>query len=358
MDPANLIPYAEALPAPWWILEFLGMLTLMLHLLAINIVLGGSLLALFSRLKGDNSTSSLTGVFAGKVPSTIAIAVTLGVAPLLFVQVLYGHFFYTSSVLMARYWIAVIPAVIIAYYAAYVTARKHGKTKALATGSLAVTCLALLYVAFTFQNNISLMLQPAEWSRYFANRGGTLLNVGDKVLWPRYLHFITASFAVAGLFSAVVWDFRRKKNVEGSQGKIDGGMRIFAIATMIQVVLGFWLLISLPKDVMMHYMGQNMVDTVSLMLAIVLAVAVIMTAVLKRLWTTVWLTVLTVAVMIVMRTTLRNAYIEPYFNITDVPVHTHQYPVFALFLVTFVVGLVVVYKMVRWAMAGGKEAAR
>ena len=89
---------------------------------------------------------------------------------------------------------------------------------------------------------------------------------------------------------------------------------------MIQVVLGFWLLIALPKEVMMKYMGQNMVDTVTLMLAIVLAVAVIMTAVLKRLWLTVTLTALTVAVMIVMRTALRNAYIEPYFNISDVPV--------------------------------------
>ena len=55
MNPANLIPSAEALPAPWWILEFLGMLTLMLHLLAINIVLGGSLLALFSRLSGGSA---------------------------------------------------------------------------------------------------------------------------------------------------------------------------------------------------------------------------------------------------------------------------------------------------------------
>ena len=43
MDPAMLIPTAEVLPAPWWILEFLGMLTLTLHLLMINVVLGDGL---------------------------------------------------------------------------------------------------------------------------------------------------------------------------------------------------------------------------------------------------------------------------------------------------------------------------
>lgn len=359
MDPAKLIPYAEALPAPWWILEFLGMLTLMLHLLAINIVLGGSLISLYSRLTGGTRQQAmgLPGVFAGKVPTTLAIAVTMGIAPLLFVQVLYGHFFYSSSVLMAVFWIMVIPVVITAYYAAYVTARKHGINNALATGAVAVTSVLLLYVAFSFQNNISLMLQPGEWVRYFDNRAGTLLGIGDPVLWPRYLHFITASLAVAGLFSAIVWDSRRKKGAQGTGEHVNKGLKIFAVATMIQVVLGFWLLIALPREVMMEYMGQNMLYTSTLFFAIVLAIAAIMAAVLKRLWLTVGLLLLTVVSMIMMRTFLRTAYLEPYFQVENTPVDP-QYGVFGVFLVTFVIGLVVVYMMLRWALSGGKEAAR
>jgi hypothetical protein len=359
MDPAMLIPTAEALPAPWWILEFLGMLTLTLHLLMINVVLGGSLITLFGRLSGREEIPApgLPDVVAGKIPGTLAVAVTFGVAPLLFVQVLYGHFFYSSSVLMARYWIMVIPAVIIAYYSAYVTARKLRKNKALATFSLAVTSLLLLYVAFCIQNNISLMVQPEQWVRYFANRSGTMLSTDHAVLWPRYLHFITASVAVAGLFSAIVWDFRRKRDIEGAEAGIKKGMGIFAVGTMIQIVIGFWLLIALPRDVMMLYMGQNMLYTITLFAAIVLAIAVIMTAVLGKLWHTVTLLVLTVVTMVMMRTFLRSGYLEQYFRIEDVALEP-QYGIFSLFLVTFVAGLVLVYLMFRWAFASGKEAAR
>ena len=126
---------------------------------------------------------------------------------------------------------------------------------------------------------------------------------------------------------------------------------------MIQVVIGFWLLISLPRDVMMLFMGQNMLYTITLFAAIMLAMAVIMTAVLKRLWPTVALLVLTVVTMIMMRTFLRSGYLEPYFRIEDVAMEP-QYDVFSLFLVTLVAGLVVVYLMFRWAFGGGKEAGR
>ena len=43
-------------------------------------------------------------------------------APLLFVQVLYGRLFLTSSVLMAWWWLAVVPLVILAYSGAYLLA--------------------------------------------------------------------------------------------------------------------------------------------------------------------------------------------------------------------------------------------
>lgn len=358
MDPFRLIPSAEAIPAPWWLLEFLGVLTLMLHLLVINVALGGSLLMLAGRLTGGDADpeGGTSSVFARKVPTSFAIGITIGVAPLLFFQVLYGHFFYTSSVLMAVYWIAVIPVVIIGYYAAYVNARKFLTRRSLATAALAVTCLMLLYVAFAFQNNISLMLHPGRWIEYFEHRSGTLLGLSDPVLWPRYLHFVTASIAVAGLFSAIVWRLREKKGVAGAADKMKTGLKIFAVATMVQVVIGFWLLMALPREVMMKYMGQNMLYTLTLFLGIVLAIAAIMIAVLGRLLPTVVVLLATVAVMILMRTFLRTAYLEPFFKVESLWIKP-QYDVLGLFLVIFVAGLVTVYFMLKWALAhGGKEA--
>jgi len=64
MDPSRLIPSAEAIPAPWWLLEFLTVLTLTLHLLLINVALGG-------RLKGGFRTpqESTSCLLAGKIPT-------------------------------------------------------------------------------------------------------------------------------------------------------------------------------------------------------------------------------------------------------------------------------------------------
>jgi len=53
----------------------------------------------------------------------------LGVAPLLFLQVLYGRLFFTSSILMAGFWLAVVPLLIVAYYCAYVVAFRGQRTR-------------------------------------------------------------------------------------------------------------------------------------------------------------------------------------------------------------------------------------
>ncbi|HUU29795.1 MAG TPA: hypothetical protein VM123_18490 [archaeon] len=352
MDPVKLIPTPEVIPAPWQVFEFLGILTLIVHFLFINVALGGSLIALFSRLKGAGRQpgENVPGLLAGKIPTTFALGINFGVAPLLFVQVLYGHFFYTSSVLMAVFWIMVIPLLIIGYYGTYIHARQHDTAPALATAALAFTSVILLYIVFAFQNNISLMLSPGAWTAYFANRSGTILRLGDPVLWPRYFHFVTASIAVAGLFIAVLWAFRQKKGAAGAGEKKRDGLRIFAIATMIQVVIGFWLLLALPKEVMLKFMGGNMLYTVTLFAGIVLALATIMTSLLGRLGSTVAVLLATVAVMVLLRTFLRTAFLAPYFNIEILSVHP-QVSAGVLFLVILVIGLVLVGYMIKWAAA-------
>ena len=122
MDYISLIPMPDSIPAPVLLFLVLDLLLFMLHILLINIILGGSLIIIFSRWKEQYEPldSRLHGAVAAKIPTTFALAINLGVAPLLFLQVIYGHLFYTSSVLMAVYWIAVIPLLILAYYSAYI----------------------------------------------------------------------------------------------------------------------------------------------------------------------------------------------------------------------------------------------
>ena len=65
---------------------------------------------------------------AKKLPVMIALGINMGVPPLLFLQVVYGNLFYSSSVLMAVYWILIIPLLILAYYGTYIHIFRYGKS--------------------------------------------------------------------------------------------------------------------------------------------------------------------------------------------------------------------------------------
>lgn len=358
MDLNSLMPSPETIPAPWWVLDSLGAGLLMLHLIVINAAVGGVLIMLVSRMgrSAEDSPGIFPGALKGKLPTAFALGINLGVAPLLFFQVIYGHIFYTASTLMAVFWIMIIPLLILGYYGAHFHSRKF-QNRTVSLTWLSLSAMVVLYIAFMFQNNISHQLHPGSWSRYFENRGGTLLNLSDPVLWPRYLHFLTASVAVAGLFSSLVWHIRGRRGAAESEKGVAKGLKIFGIATMVQVVIGFWMLLALPREIMLSFMGGSLTHTIVLFTGIVAALALIMTAMLKRLWTTVYLFLTVMLLMVLMRTFLRYLYLEPHFQVESLAV-SPMYGVFGLFLAVLAVGLVIVGIMLRWAVraSAGKEA--
>src|SRR5271165_6599219 len=109
------------LPAPVWLLRTLLLLTFFLHVLFMNCLLGGTTITLVCMMRRTTSAFSarLAGDLGRLLPSVFAFTITLGVAPLLFLQVMYGHLLYTSSILIGVPWLAVIGLVILAYYGVY-----------------------------------------------------------------------------------------------------------------------------------------------------------------------------------------------------------------------------------------------
>src|SRR3989304_5452913 len=100
--PSNLIPALDPapLPGPPWLFHVLWVITFLIHLVFVNAVLGGSLLA--ALVGGPRPGGRETQVFFVGVNSwAISFAVTFGIAPLLFMQVLFGRFFYTATILVA-----------------------------------------------------------------------------------------------------------------------------------------------------------------------------------------------------------------------------------------------------------------
>lgn len=358
MQPANLIPTPDTIPAPVWLFQVLGILTFTLHILAMNIVLGGTLIILYNRLfkKSRSSAGQLDAPIVANLPIAFAWTINLGVAPLLFVQVIYGTLIYTSSVLMAVYWILVIPLLILAYYGAYIHAKNHSKSPGLASIAIAVTSLILLYIAFTYVNNFTLMLQPSRWLSHLNNAKGTILNVSDPTFLPRYLHFIVAAIAVGGLFLATVWWFRARKNVPDADLKVKKGLLIFGIATALQLVIGFWFLLALPREFILAFMGGNTFYTVTLMFGILMSIGAIISALIGKVVPTLAHLIITVAAMSITRDNLRSLYLDNFFQPSSLQM-VPQYSVLALFLFIFVIGLAVVFYMLKIAYQTSERRA-
>ena len=358
MNPTSLIPTPDTIPAPAWLFWLLGIVMFTLHILVINALLGSSIIMLFGRLAGKKPTmpKEFAGNVAVKSMALFAFGINLGVAALLFLQVLYGHFMYTSSVLMAVYWILVVPLLIIAYYAGYMHIRLSSKAPLISVLSLIVSTGILLYIGFTFVNNMTLMLMPEKWTAYFANRGGTVLNTSDPIFWPRYLHFLVASMAVGGLFLAFVQNRNAKKGIEGAEKKKRAGLKIFAWATCVQVLIGLWFLIALPKEIMMSFMGGNLIHTIILALGVLLALGAIYMGFRGKLAGTAYHLLGIILLMVINRSNLRALYLKDVFSFSSLELNP-QYGVLALFLLVFVIGLGVVYYMIKIVLRANQGRA-
>jgi len=348
-DPSMVpTPDPNPLPAPFWVFKLLLVVTFALHILAMNFMLGGALLALLARWrqKGSQYGTRIFYDVAKKVPVMMAATISIGIAPLLFVQVLYGQFFYTSSILVAWPWFLVLVLLVIAYYGFYfVSYQGQKRHRAVGRVMLFSTTLVLI-IGFIYTNNLTLSQVPANWaSRYFSSTSGWGLNLAEPTLVPRYLHFMTAAVAVGGLYLVLIAWTKWKQEPDYARAIFQLGGKAFLYATMAQFLVGFWFLFSLPKALFMIFLGVDPLATSLLSFGLVAALVSIfmMSAALRKdnirlaaLGVT-GITALIVVTMCIMRELLRMAYLKPYFNAQQFAVQTQWSP-FLIFLVLFVTG--------------------
>jgi ABC-type cobalt transport system substrate-binding protein len=350
MDPARLIPAAEAIPSPWGWFEALLILTFALHMLFMNLSVGSAVIAFFGRLTGRQA--DLAHELGHRLPTFLALTINFGVAPLLFVQVLYGQFLYTSSVLMAGWWLSAIGAVIIGYYGLYAHNAAFDAHPGLSRLALFVSLAFLLYTGFLLSNNMTLMLRPEAWTAYLDNPRGSLLNLSDATLWPRYVHAILAAPAVAGLYAALLGEKKRRPDW------VAHGLLWFTRLTMAQVLVGGWLLMALPRPVLLGFMGRDLLATGILAAGTLTGLAALMAGLRKRTMLTVGLTVLTVLLMAVTRGQVRLLTLAPYFSPASLPVTGEVSPLL-MFVIALIAGLAAIAYMLKvYAKTAPKTTGR
>lgn len=346
MNPASLIPVADSLTAHWGWFQFLLMLTFPLHLLAMNALLGSALTAFIAHLMPGRPYRDLAYALAKALPFLVAFTVNLGVAPLLFVNVIYGHLLYTSTVLMGLYWLAVIPILIIAYYLTYIYDFSFKRLGNLAMFAVLAVLVLVMVVGFFFTNNMTLMLTPDSWNRWFSTPGGSLLNLSDPALLPRYLHMMTGSLAVGGLCVALYAQTVLTQDNAVSDAGVKLGMGLFSWLTALQLFVGAWFLLTLPTAVLKRFMGGDPIATVLLLAGILLAVASLVSGFKRKVVASLSLAIPLLYVMSFIRDIVRSGYLAPFFDPAKVPV-TPQWSPMVLFFVSLVGGIA----LVAWMLA-------
>jgi hypothetical protein len=244
------------LPAPVWLLKLLHIVTLALHFVAVEMLLGGLLLAILLSLFRKSPHSLVTArALARRLTIVMTYVINLGVPPLLFAQVLYGRALYTSSVLIGLYWIAIVPTLMLLYWLLYKFSARLDTGKS----SWWVGLIAWLLaggVARMLSTNMTLMLRPEAWrTMYSASGMGAYLPTDDPTLTPRWLLMMAGGLLIGGLWLIYLagrstFTAEEKKFAAGLGGKVAAAFGLVYLAA------GWWAASVQPGVVKAGLAGQ------------------------------------------------------------------------------------------------------
>lgn len=344
MDAALLVPIADAMPGPGWWFETLLLVTFVLHLLLMNTALGGAVIVAVLSLRNKPAERSIIRDFSTRLPTALALAINMGIPPLLFLQVLHGQFFYVSSILMAFWWLAIVGLIMLGYYGLYIFAINQDELGNRRTVVAVVAALLLLATSFILTNNMTLMLQPDNWAAWFDQRNGMFHNLDDVTVLPRWLHMATAAIAIGGLALALFHVRRMAWGAAEATTGIDIGLRWFMGGTMLQFIFGPWFLLSLPRPFMLLFMGHSPLATAAFVLGLSGACLSLLAARKRNVGLTVITACGTVLAMTIMRAVLRRAYLEPYGALPPVA-HVEASPLVVFLLAVAGGSAAIIYMM-------------
>jgi hypothetical protein len=344
------------LPAPIWLLKLLHIVTLALHFVAVEMLLGGLLLAvLLSLLRGSPAALVTARAVARRLTVVMTFVINLAVPPLLFAQVLYGRALYTSSILIGLYWIAIIFILMLTYWLLYrFTGRLEAGKSAWWVG-LAAWMLAG-FIARLLSTNMTLMLRPEVWRKmYFASAMGAYLPTGDPTLAPRWLLMMSGGLFIGGLWF-VYLSGRSTFTAKEKSFVAVLGSKVAAVFGIIYLAAGLWVAIAQPVfvkaglhvDPLYKFAGFAGYGWLALVVCTVLVSAAAGFGELANIhfslpsWTAVLLAVLIEILFTVYRDGVRDlTLLASGYNVWDRAVETNWWVV-GLFLVLFVAGLGVI----------------
>jgi hypothetical protein len=334
-------------PLPAWILQTLAYLTLTLHFSAIHFTIGATLLLLWFRVRRAAGQEDLGRFLGSGLPLGVSYIITMGIPPLLFVQVLYGQLFYSSSVLIGAFWIQVIPAVMLAYAGFYYHKLRRDTRPRLQGLVLAVSVMLLLYVGYIYVNNLTLVMSPEKWMGLYAQApGGSNLHHGEPTIHSRFLLFLSSSFAVAGL--VLIWRgvfLARWGFAEVGRRSRSVGFRAFLVSPLLWIIALIGVYATRPED-MSAMLSSGLAPKILVVIGVIGGVVALICAYLAvnrveicyALTSSLAMIALTGS-MVVFRDLVRLRELSSHWSLSSVAVNA-QWSVFLLFLAALAGGIV------------------
>ena len=232
------LPNYEFLSAPIQLVTVLHLVTLSLHFLAMNLLLGGICIVLVAALRkrwDDPTLVKFTRVF----PVAMAATITLGIAPLLFLQLVYHRQVYAAAVVSGWFWLLVPAAALMAYYAVYRASGRGAQTGKLSVAALLVALVGLLYVSLVYSAVFSMAERPQLIHKLYAqNQSGWVWNpaTGDYLL--RWLHMIVGALTVGGYWIGALG--------KDAPAAYQTGKRFFVTGLVLAAITGSAYLMTVP----------------------------------------------------------------------------------------------------------------
>lgn len=224
------------LPGPTALYLSLYVVTLAVHAVLVGYVLAGSGYVAVTTVWPGRSRDVLRPLLKDWLPFVLGAAITAGVAPLLFLQILYKESFYTANLLLFHRWMAVVPVLIVGFYALYLnkTERAASFRPVLRIAIAGGAFLCFAFVAYSWTENHLLALDRDSWVTFYGD--GDRFYTGGG-LGPRFAMWLALAAPLMAMIAGwQVWaranetDDDRAHAVRRLAGMAIGGLALASIA--------------------------------------------------------------------------------------------------------------------------------
>ena len=149
-------------------------LLFVVHAVFAAYVAGGTLWLTVRGLRKGADEDPIAATLRDWLPFVLGLAITFGVGPLLFIQLIDGSAFYTANLLLSHRFMALLPALIAGFYLLYV--QKTGwRWVGSRAGRLLVPLAAFLcfgFTAWSWSENHLLAQSPEVWPDVYVRQPG------------------------------------------------------------------------------------------------------------------------------------------------------------------------------------------